>query len=686
MDNTAENMDFIEAEDNQLSKLQSGETDTETVIGINELRDDIGRQLAHAEEEGVISKRDVKKWSNILKESGNSKQEVANIQHQVLAVIEESKRLIAELPAGDKEVAIFRHMSIREKREYLTNLRKAADDLNGRADNLGELFPDAVEKLQTLRGVERARYIEELNIRRVNVAKYGTLMEKHAKHFSKKSQKEFMDMFKELSIAKQTDWLSQFEETQAKPRAKLSSRYESLPPKIRERIEDFFEMARHDKEKVVTKAEEENAFADRMYGNPDHKYMSSESRKFMKKTFIGADTNLRKAMMEMLDKTIKDESSIGKKFEKLPPEARNKCSDFNEKSFEDKEKTLDALMVDDYERRLKPWVEKKIIGESTQITFMDWFRELDYNGKMAEGSDAKIKGQMVERIVLKDRFEKELPADVQKANAHFYSMGQHARMDLFEKLKRAAEPKASAAETGTGEEAAPANDNVVEKRKSPVEKQEGQKAVNDNAVEQTREVDEATVLEEVKKAKQESSLIKKRVRDENIAEELVDLTTKSDLANQGVYDSTRKDNHLLSQKERDLNEQLVKFSGGKVVAESGHGKAKKVKEVDLNKLEEGVITEDEMLDLKKEAVNNQGEKRRDVFHLQFADRKSGQKLSGAMGRQKVAEQKKGLQNDIADRVAQRMGLKEENADKNKREKVRSIVRKDRLKVDLREAA
>jgi len=695
MPNAAENMDFMEAGDDQLGKLQAQETDTATVIQINELRQDIVSQLSRAEEEGVISRRDVKKWSNILKEKGGSKREVADIQHQVSAVIEESKRLIAELPGGDKEVDIFKQMSLREKKEYIGNLRKAANDLNGRADKLGELFPDAAEKLKTMRGPERAKYIEELNIRRANVIQYGAFLEKYSRHFSKKSQKEFMDMFKELSISKQSDWLSQFVETQAGPRIKLSERFLKLPLKYKERMREqygeFSEMSRHDKENVVKKGEEEKAFADKLYGNPDYKYMASKSRKFMKKTFIGADANLRKAMMEMLDKTIKDEAELGKKFEALTPKARNRCTDFMEKDFEEKTKVLDELMVKDYEDRLTPWLKKKVIGESTVSSFMAWFKELDVKGKMAEGPDEKIEGQMVDRIALKARFEdkKEMPEDVQKANAHFYNLGQHERMDLFEKLKRAQAEKKNGAEV-SNEDAVTAA--VAEKKKAADRKPVGgtvegvvvgeKGAANEIGA----ELNEAKVMEEVKKVKEGSGLMKKRIRDKNIGEGLADLAASSDRANQDVYDSARKDKHLSDSKERDLNDQLVKFTGGKMVAGSGHEKARKVKEIDADKLAEGVVREEEIFDWKKDIVNNQGEKARDVFNVQFVDKKSGQKLSGVMGKQKVKEQQKGIQEDITDEVLQRLGMDVANDNAAKKEKVRSIVRKDKLKVDLKEAS
>jgi hypothetical protein len=678
-------MDFMEAGDDQLKKLQSGETDTATVIEINELRGDIGRQLARAEEEGVISRQDFREWNERLKNSGNSKQEVSGIGHEVSSVIEESKRLIAELPAGDKEVDIFKQMSLKEKKEYLVNLRKAADDLNKRADKLGDLFPDAQEKLKTLEGTERAKYLEELNIRRTNVLKYGSMMEEHAKHFSKKSQGEYMAMFRELSISKQTEWLNAFVETQAKPRIRLSGRYEALPSKIKERIEDFYEMSRHDKERAVTKGEEEKSFADKLYGNPDHKYMASKSRKFMKATFIGADSNLRKAMMGMLEKTIKDEAELGRKFEGLPANVRNGCADFMEKDFEEKTKVLDELLVKDYEDRLNPWLEKKVIGEGTVGSFMGWFKELDVKGKMEEGTDQKLKNQMADRIALMGRFEKELPDDVRKANAHFYALGHHERMDLFERLKKAQEANKRATEGGNAE-TKEQSATVAQKKKPETEESGDGKEIKAEAKESESQLDEAKVLDEAKKVKEQSSLMKKRIRDKNVAEGIAELVVNSDLANQGIYDSARKDKHLQSQKERDLNSKLMEFSGGKAVAESGRKKAKAVREIDLDKIADGVATEDELLKLKNEVINNQGEKARNVFHLQFADRKSGQKLSGAMGRHKVAEQQQDLQDDIADKVAAKMGLDAANDNASGKEKVRSILRKDKLKIDLKEAS
>lgn len=686
MANIEEIRDFMEADGDQLAKLRDGELDTASVIQINEMRQDILNQLSRAQEEGVISGRDVKKWSSILEEKGGSKQEVAEIKSQVLAVIAESKRLIVELPKGDEEIELFKQMSIREKREYIGNLRKAAADLNGRADKLGRLFPNAAEKLKTLKGQERAKYIEELNIRRANVLKYGALLERYSNYFSKKSRKEFMDMFKELSIAKQADWLSQFVTTQAGLRIKLSERYFKLPVKYRERLEqqygDFNELSRHEKEVVVKRGEEEKAFEEKLYGNPDHKYMSSKSRKFMKLIFIRADANLRKAMLEMLDKSLKDEAELGKRYESLPPTVKNSCPDFMEMDFEEKTKALDELLVKDYEDRLLPWLEKKVIGEATVNSFVAWFKELDFKAKMVEGTDAKIKGQMVDRMALVARFEKELPDEVKKANAYFYTLGYHDRMALFEKLKRAY--------LQGDEQAQGANEDMVSVPSDGKKKQVGnsgeQGIVNDAVSHMDEQVlNETRVMEEIRKVKEGSSVIKKRIRDKNIGEGLAELAMNSDRANQDVYDSARKRAHLANTKERDLNAQLVRFTGGKLIAGSGHEKAKKVKEIDADKLAQGVVREEELFDWKKEIVNHQGEKARNVFNVQFVDKQSGQKLSGVIGKQKITQQQQAIQEDITKEVMDRLGMAADNKNASKMAKIRSIVKKDKLKINLKEA-
>ena len=677
----SENSDFQNPSAEQISQLQNKDTDTASVVEINDMRDKIGDKIARAEAEGVINRTDAQKKRLELDKTVKSKSEVSRLDGEVTRLIDESKQLIGSI-SGKDEKELFKLMSIDEKREYVGNLRKQAKDLNSRADDLARFLPGAKEKLATLEGTERARFIEDLNVRRANIAEYAGKLKEYESHFSKETHKEFMNAFAESPVERQKEWLSMFEEKEGKPRRALTIRYEALPSKYRDRIKDFRQMRRHDKDSQVNKVEEEYQFDRMIDDSGDARYMSVESRDFAKKSFMEAPKQLRAEMKGMLEKHLKKEAELGKRFENLPQKNRARHPNFIELDFEKKEQVLEAEEENGkYEAKLEKEFADGTINKENFNDYMKWFEQQDLPTKKDAGSNEKFMvKEMGWRRKCRDDFRK-LPPEVQKANESFYGKKGHDRLDMLEKLLAAEEAKKSgnkAAETAGEGLKETAGEKDMPDSKDVKSGAEGSVQNGNNAP------DEAQIRAEIRNAKESGSLIKKRIRDKNIGEGLANLASSSDLINQGIHVSGRKDKHLKNEKERRINQKLVEHTGGKMVADAGHKKARDVHEVDLNKMADGSMTEDELLKLKRDIVDNQGEKAQNVFNIQLSDRQSGQKLTGAMGKEQVRKQEKALHEDIAKRVAanleSRRGIGKEGM-----KKVQAEVEKDDLKVDLKAA-
>jgi len=422
--------------------------------------------------------------------------------------------------------------------------------------------------------------------------------------------------------------------------------------------------------------------------------MSDSDRKSAKEAFRIAPASMRKEMKTKIKDFIGAEAKLGTRYEKLDAQARTDIQsghgDFKNLSFDKKEKALEEVEGEggrlnrEYKEKLLKEKENKVISEGTFKEYMDWFKNPDRD--LAEKRLA-IKGEvfnwqeMAPRRQLKQRFETELPSEVQAANKHFYDLPGHERRDLFEKLRSEQEQKRLAEKGGKADAA---------ETKPPVKEGigvvtgdekiiKGADAENDNAL------DEAEIRDEIKRVKEGSPTLKDKIRNKNIGEGLVDLAVKSDLFNQGVHVSERKDKHLQNEKERRINKKFVLHTGGKMVADTGHNKARKVKEVDLRKMDGGVMTEDQILKFKNVVTDHRGEKAQNVFDTQIVDQASGQKLSGVMGKEQVKKQEKDLKKDMEERVVVSLDEHRRGISKKNREKVQAEIEKDKLKVELKAA-
>jgi hypothetical protein len=747
MGNAAEQSDdsFESGSEGQIGRLEGEETTEAEVLNVNRLRKTILTKISGAAEEGVISRTDVERLTANLRSTDKSEADVWRVENEVSQVISESKQLIEQFTGdeqGLRELAVFKELSLVEKRDYIGTLRKKAEGLMKRADKLTDLLPEEERRLATLHGAERAQYVEELTDRRANIAEYGWLLERSKRHFSADSMDAFLSQFKDLPVGKQAEWIKLFGETQVKPREKLLARYDALPSDYQKRAGKFFELSRHEKETAVQRLEEELKFDDAVDKSPQSKYLARAGREYAKESFRMAPASLRRDMTAMLEKHMKAEAELGEKFEKLPAEVQARYPGFIEMDFEKKDGILKNLDKHDglrgeYESMIDRAVGEKLMNQRTRQNYLDWFTRSSLDDK--KNAIALFAQEMLPRKNLKGRFESELPKDVQQSNAHFYALGGHERMELFERLKGEAEKKALAAKPENGESAKEAGVfskeqlnqmamkarelagngkrelaaamyqtiliydsankdalaflNVSVKQRTVSGGVDGSGGGVDVAAagvssgersDRNGGPDDAKIRDSVRAVKQEGG-VKRMLRLVNVAAGVAELAHASDLNSKGEFHSEQKDTHLESEEARALNKQLLEHSGGKMkLGRRSEDKARKIQRIDitrLDKLEDGDVTT-----LKNTVVGHEGDSRNRADHIQLVRQDSGQELAGKSGVHAAEKMTGNLRRKIVAKAEEGLRASGQELTEEARARIRRQVEEDDLRINLREAA
>ncbi len=722
------NLEFEDADQEQLDRLESGETNAAEVLNVNNLRRSILGKIRGAAEEGVISRTDAEKLTANLRDTHKSEADVWRVGSEVSQVISESKQLIDRFTGDEpdpKELDMFRDMSLMEKREYVGALIKKADSLTRRAERLEDLLPEEERRLSSLKGVERAKFVEELTERRANVAQYGGMLKGCERHFSPASAERYKAEFRELSVGEQKSWIKLFGETQVKPREILSARFDALPVEYQARAGKFFDLSRHEKEALVQKLEEERAFDKKVDDSSESRYVSKEARDYAKDSFRAAPAPLRREMTAMLEKHMKAEAELGMRFEKLSSEVQARYPGFVDMAFERKQRILKSLdkhevLRSQYDEILSGALSEKIISMSTYKNRLKWFerKSLDEKRDIVSASDDDMKS----RRKLKERFEKELPKDIRDLNAHFYELAGHERMELFERLKAESEKKigvkAEVKESGVvlsrdqlNQMAAKARELAGQKKMElatsmyqtilvydPLNAEamgfliamakkkeadvvtpgESKVAQNDDGIGDDR------IRSSLNEVKRESG-VRKLTKLINVAEGVADLANASDLNNRGEIRSDKKDGHLDGAEARGLNRQLLEHSGGKVkLGRRMEDKARKIQRVDITRLDK--MEEGDVFSLKSTVVEHSGDSRMKADHIQLVRQDSGQELAGKSGLHAAERMKSNLRRRIATEAEARLRASGQVLSENDRAKMKEQLDADDMKVNLREAA
>jgi hypothetical protein len=724
-------------DDKTVSRAVNQEIDTETALGIANLKSQIKDKIAGASAEGVISKADVGKLHESLHRAEGKDSSLQQVSEEVSRVISESKDLLGRFIGevhDPREMVLFREKSLEAKRDYIAQLEQRVKDLQRRIVNLkGALSLQDERKMGELSLMEREMYVSELETRNDNVTKYFVLLDRYSKHFSPDSLAAFRSEFKDLStVERQKEWIAGFEETQARPRELLSNRFQALPNEYRDEVRNFYNLSRHEKADSVLKLEENFAFDKVVDESSFSKKVASESREFAKRSFKEAPAPLRDSMKKTLAGFMQLEAGLTDKFEKLPSEVQARYAGFREFGYEKKDKILQSLdkhegLRGDYEKMIGGALKDKLISQGTYNSYFNWFVQKSLDDKRAAISD--FSKEMEPRKNLKIRFEGELSSEVRKDNARFYEFGMHDRMELFEKLRAEAENKAKLEVEkkvdAAGKAEVDKKANVVPENKdgAVLSKEQlnqmtakarefsangnaelakslyqtvliydakneealaylgllAKPAANDNGADSS----DSKIRESVNAVKQESG-VKRMVKLVNVAEGVAQLAYASDLQSGGVIDSEKKDNHLGSEKEKILNRQVLEFTSGKMkLGRKSTDKAREIKRVDITRLDK--IDAGDVNALKDVVISHEGESRKDADNVQLV-KESGVAVAGSSGVHCADKMKRNLRKGIAVKAEERLRAGGHEVSEIDRAKMKAQLEKDALEVDLREAA
>jgi hypothetical protein len=649
----------------QMEGLIQSSLDAPQIQRINELKNQIHKSIWEAQE---LSEKDKELlFMEFQKTDDTNRGELARFALKVNTVKAQSRTLTTDIAR-----------ELRSQREL---------------DQAKEL-----KKFLELSLEEKISYSEQLKIRRENIGKYLGFLEKNKKHFSKKSRKEYLDQFKELSLKEQDEWIQKFEE-ELKIRQELTEKYESFSAEHQKLAVNFFELARHEKEFMIRRLEgilscEYRAI---LYGKFS-KHVSETGKKNALAYFHHQSTKIaaRELALKMLEGQMKHEAELTFKFEKFPPEIQQKYFHFYDLDYEKKvdllkkikeevgekeyEKAERALNIYRYKELLKEARKNQHIATKTEKSFLTWFKNLETIKEQSDAMEAfekemeprrKLLGKFREKVAkLK---EKEVPTKVKKqVSNRFVELSYHERLEFFENLENNIQKIMGFT---------PANENDIDDKKDQsAETKAPEKLVSKK---KTPEQKEQNISAAIQKARQ-SIIFRKQQTAFTLANFFAQLAKNSEYANGGVSDSTRKIKDLNSD-ERKIQEALQKQTDDEFILDQ-EGKATKIENINLEKIynrtDEGAFAARKR---KYARHQNLEEKQRNRKEIQIVAN-DGRNMSGTEAINKAKKMEETLKLILYGMVANDITASGQEIDPEFMEAIERQIQKEDLTVNLEKAA
>ncbi|MFO0780642.1 MAG: hypothetical protein U0519_01995 [Candidatus Gracilibacteria bacterium] len=749
-DITQEQLEGLAANDNNI--------DSGTIKDINDIRKTMETEMAKAKMDGILSEKDADELQQELTRSSADKGAVMQVANKVKNVINENKSLLdtfvkgltSERDIGDKlvvddHIRQFKALSTEEKRTYVKNLRKNLDWVNTLYQEVLKHSPEKLDQFRRMSGKEKKDYVEELKKRSGNIAAYRKLIENNREHFSKESEAEYMTQFKELkTVAEQERWIKDFPK-EIERKAEVTNKFKAFPPEFQAKFPEFLEARRTQRLVILQKMERalEEAHLDVLNNDPNAKHFSEKDRTEAMKWWKVSSVDIRVLMLKSLPGHLKKTAELSAKYEKMDDTVRLDVqqkmgfTSFYELDFATKTKVIeegrklgesgDKLTVQ-YEGKLRDAVAKKYMAKTTYDSFMKEFKDLPTEEK-AEWVQKFETHELAKRREITERFQNEVPADLQAKNAGFYEQGYHDRVKILAKLLGVdendvnagmSEAEKSAEKTAAIEQLAnqaqkleregnnaasrdlkqekwgealiayekllkldPADEIAASNHQrlsakfiktfpdAEIPKDNTDQTLNEH------EVDEA--LERTK----QGGVMKEKMKRQTIAEELTDLAAKSEQYNANTFDSRMKNKHLGTEFDRELNEELLAHTGGEMVLNKD-GTAETIQTVDVKNIHK--LEANEIHGLKHEVVTHRGDKGQNVHNLQLNNRESGQILNARTAKEQTEKQKEKLQQELAEQAAIALKARGKKLTKKDMDDLYEAAANDSMYVKLQEAA
>ncbi len=640
----------------------------------------------------------------------------------------------------------FKALSTDEKRTYVKNLRSNLDWVETLYKEVLKHSPDKIDAFRRMTGKEKKSFIEELKTRAKNIDSYGKLIEANKEHFSTASKEEYMAQFKELkTLEEQKRWISEFSK-EVQRKAEVTKKFKTFPPELQAKFPEFFEARKNQRLVILQKMERalEEEHLNILNSDPNARHFSEKDRAEAIKWWKQSSVDMKIVMLKALPGHLKKTAELSKKYEAMPDgiklDVQQKLgfTSFYELNFDEKNKAIEESkklgestdkMITDYEGRLKEAVAKKYLSKKTADAFMKEFKDLTVEEKTDWMNKFEAK-ELTKRKEITEKFQNEIPEETQQKNGAFYEMGYHDRVKLLAKLLGVDENEIAgdAAESNDAGEKTQNIENLsndanrleregnnapsagLKKEKwteamkiyrqllkldagDEIARSNYQrltakfaKAFPDETLPET-DADEAGLdgfqIDAALENAKQGAVMHDKMKNQTIAHELTDLAGKSELYNANTTDSQRKDKHLGSQFERELNDQLLEHTGGETVLNK-EGQGQDIRKVDVKNMDK--LNAQQIHELKKEVTSHRGNKAQNVHHLQLSSRESGQNLNAQTGRDQVEKNKAQLQGELAERAAQALKARGKKLTAKDIAALHEAAAKDDLYVKLQEVA
>lgn len=450
----------INPTEQQIDKMAQHGLDAEGIKDIENVRNDLTRELKAAHIEGIINKDDADKLERKLVSASADKSEVYKVGHEISGVIDKNRNMIdsfvkqlsAEPDISRKldvkdHINRFKALSTEEKQKFHDNLRNNLDFLQALYKVVAQHTPDKLGEFKNLDGHGK----KELKLRAENVSQYQKLLDENKELFSGDSAKDWMRQFKDLTdVKEQKAWIDKFHEAVADKKA-IMDRFKAFPEAFRTKHPNFANLRKSGKEVALQQMERqmEEAYDEALQKDPNAKHFSAKDKEAAKKLWKQRP-DLHAGMIQYLPKFLASAAEKAKVYEKLSPvekldlQERLGIKDFYELDLESKDKAVKSIdknreEMNKQEQKYQTGIDKavtmKYMSKESAKDFMDEFKDRTTKGRQEwiDKFDNGPESELGKRKAVTEAFQK-LPPDIQAKYQDFYEKGYTDRHKLVVEL------------------------------------------------------------------------------------------------------------------------------------------------------------------------------------------------------------------------------------------------------------
>ncbi len=729
------------ASEEQINALSLNKVDSRDIRKINEMKVDVQEKIMQAGD--IFTEKDRQRWLKKLDKADDTGiKEIETIAREIDREKSEINRLTEDFGIqvgkdkqyfgidkknrkheADQWIEAFRKQPLETKREWLKGLESRIGELKEMYEKAKELAPNKMDKFSTLDRREKRNFMRELESVRENTAKFEKMIRQNAGHLSEEEMKTFKESFEDMTAQEQEKILGQFMEKEITPRIEMTLKFNEFPADYTNRYPNFSSLKKTDKQDALNRIEKAltEDYENQLFRNPLSKHLSLLSKLEAYQWFVQAPVKMRGQAIKMLESQMKAEEDMSVKFDKLL-EGTSKGSedgkkeemktDFYNSKYEKKKEMITMLedksgksekelkeherMDTDYGKLLNGELDSKVISGKTMQREKERFNKLSLFEK--QEAIRSFSEALAPRKQLKERFEKELPEEVKKANGDFHSLSHKGRLERFQALKKLQEK-----DTGTKEISNENRNLTPEEKQHLLELQ--LKATNAelngnlheaiNCYEAVLAADPGNETAKkragIAKGKLEEKdnggieqTVKNELHGENSLKKRRDFTAMDKFARVAEMNDTYTERTKATDKVRHLSAKEAEIQKGlqkrhDMVLDKD-GRAVKIMKVDAGKFDQ--VNDSEKFNLTETLRKKATDGNNSFMVNNFQMMNDGQAISGKEGMKKVEQARQKLEDTFTDRIMAGLKEKGKETDDRKKETIKQTLKRQEMTTDL----